>query len=202
MGDPVKIITFGGAKFDANQVASQSTVQKDGKTYYVINFKSGASVQYPAQAKNNNATIDVGIGESEAYVGHYSDSDTMAYRYDHMGEGRYKDLTGGEGALYQKADKYTISRFWGLEFSGTQKPDDVNLRGCTKCTVNVSGGNSMAGDQVTLSNSSKFKSRDNEIIMDDKDTTRHMRNDGIIEGASTVKGAGTYHEGDSRDKLK
>lgn len=199
---PVKIITIGGAKFDANQVASQSTTKKNGKTYYVVSFKSGATVQYPQQAQKNNAAIDIGIGESGSYVGNYSDSPTMAYRYDHMGEGRYKDLEGGEGAIYQKADKYTISRFWGLEFSGTQKPDDVNLNGCTRCTVNINGGNSMSGDKVTLSNSSNFKSRDNEVVMDKNDEVRHLRDDGIIDGDSDVRGAGTYHEGDSRDKLK
>ena len=197
---PVKIITIGGAKFDANQVASQSTIQKNGKTYFVVNFKSGAKVQYPQQAAKNNAAIDIGIGESESYVGNYSDSPTMAYRYDHMGEGRYKDLTGGEGALYQQADKYTISRFWGLEFSGTQKPDDVNLKGCSSCTVNISGGNSMSGDRVTLSKSSNFISQNNEVRMDANDQVRHLSDDGII--SSEVSGAGIYHEGDSRDKLR
>lgn len=31
IAEPVKIITFGGAKFDANQVASQSTTEKTVK---------------------------------------------------------------------------------------------------------------------------------------------------------------------------
>lgn len=200
MSEPVKIITFGGAKFDANQVASQSTTKKNGETYYVVNFKSGAKVQYPAQAEKNDARIDVGRGEGQNYVGCYDDNKQINHIYDNIGKPGYENFGGGEGVLTQKADQYTISQFWGLEFSGSKNPDDVNLRGCTKCTVNVSGGNSYARDEVTLERSPKFVSQHNEVIMDAKDITNEADNRGII--INQVQGSGIYHEGDNRDKLK
>lgn len=200
MAEPVKIITFGGAKFDANQVASQSTTEKNGKTYYVVNFKSGAKVQYPAQAERNEARIDIGRGEAENYVGYYDDSKQMARIFDNLGKPGYENFTGGEGVVMEKADQYTISQFWGLEFSGSQKPDDVNLRGCTRCTVNVSGGNSYAHDEVILERSPKFVSQHNEVIMDAKDITNEADNRGRI--INQVQGSGIHHEGDNRDKLK
>lgn len=194
MGEPVKIITFGGAKFDSNQVASQSTVKKNGTTYYVVNFKTGAKIQYPAQEDKNNAAIDIGRGESSTYVGYYDDNLKNSIIYDNMGKPGYENFTGGEGALYQVADKYTISRFWGAEFTGTAKPDDVDLKGCTRCTVNISGGNSYARDKVSMEEDEKFVSQKNEVIMDAKDE--------VYTQYDKIEGAGTYHEGDSRDKLK
>lgn len=204
MTEPVKIITFGGAKFDANQVASKTTVNKGGKTYYVVNFKTGAKVQYPAQAQKNEARIDVGRGEAENYVGHCSDSKQISRMYDNMIEHKpgYENFTGGEGCVNEKADQYTISQFWGLEFTGSRKPDNVHLNGCTSCTVNLSGGNSYAGDRVGLRDSSRFVSQNNEVIMDDKDVTKKFERDSSLLIVDVVKGAGTHHEGDSRDKLQ
>lgn len=194
MGEPVKIITFGGAKFNANEVASKNTVQKDGKTYYVVNFKTGAKIQYPAQAAKNNAAIDVGRGESSAFMGSAYDSPKMEKIYDNLGNPGYENYTGGEGIVHQIADKYTISRFWGAEFTGSAKPDDIDLKGCTSCTVNISGGNSFSRDKVSMEADKKFVSQNNEVIMDAKDSvdTKYDR----------IQGAGIYHEGDSRDKLR
>lgn len=201
MAEPVKIITFGGAKFDQNQVASTTTVNKNGKTYYVVNFKTGAKVQYPAQAKTNNARIDVGPGESANHVGYCDDSKKMEQMYDNIIEGKpgYENFTGGEGVVMQVADKYTISQFWGLEFTGSKKPDDINLRGCTRCTIDVNGGNSLANDKVSLEKSEKFVSKHNEIRMDAKDKIIEVDKDTIT---NRVTGAGIHHEGDNREQLR
>ena len=39
MTDPVKIITFGGVKVDANSITSTKTVKENGATRFVISFK-------------------------------------------------------------------------------------------------------------------------------------------------------------------
>lgn len=201
MTEPVKIMTFGGAKFDKNQVESSNTVKKNGRTYYVVNFKTGAQVQYPAQAKDNNASIDIGRGEAANTVGSVSEGAGMAQLYDKVNKGKsgYKDLKTGEGIITQKADKYIISQFWGLEFTGSKKPDNVILKGCTSCKVDTRGGNSLARDEVTLERSGKFVSQHNEVIMDAKDRTDEVN--GITITNSSM-GAGIHHEGDNRDKLK
>lgn len=201
MSEPVKIITFGGAKLNQNEVASKTTENKNGKTYYVVNFKTGATVKYPAQAKRNNAKIDVGRGEGENYVGNCSDSKKMERMYDNIIAGKpgYKNFTAGEGVVMQASDKYTISQFWGLEFTGSQKPDDINLKGCTRCKINVRGGNSLSNDQVNLEKTKKFASKNNEIIMDAKDEMNEIDN---ITITNRVTGAGIHHEGDSRDQLR
>lgn len=201
MTEPVKIVTFGGAKFDANQVASQSTTKKNGKTYYVVNFKSGAKVQYPTQPKKNEARIHVELGAGRTYAGYSGDSKEMAHIYDNMGKAGYTNFTGGEGVVQEKADKYTISQFWGLEFSGSKKADDVNLKGCTRCTVDIRGGNSASRDEVRLVDSPKYRSQNNEVIMDAKDYTAEIdaKNNWINRDA---QGEGIHHEGDSIDELK
>lgn len=124
----------------------------------------------------------------------------MTRIYDNLGKKGYENFCGGEGAIFEKADQYTISQFWGLEFSGSQKSDHVNLRGCTRCTVDVSGGNSYAYDAVALERSPKFVSQHNEVIMDAKDITHEIDNRGIA--INQAKGSGIHHEGDNRDKLK
>lgn len=204
MGDePVKIITFGGARFNANEVASKSTVQRDGKTYYVVNFKTGGKVEYPRQATKNNAAIDIGRGESVHYVGCISDGTVTEYMYNNIDKGKYSDLTAGEGVVGQKADRYTISRFFGLEFTGTQRPDNVTLNGCSNCTVDIAGGNSRSNDQVTIKPDAKFVSKDNEVKMDGKDDVYPLKvTNGELWGDDVVTGAGIYHEGDTRDKLR
>lgn len=154
---PVKIITVGGAKLNANDVASSRKETKNGKTNYVINFKDGATVRYPAQSVESNARINVS-----------SHGNSPAYR---------------------------ISAFCGLEFSGTQKPEDIDLYGCQNCTVDVKDTDTSCDTVYIYSNPPL--SGHNEVIMDETDET-YFREDGITHG---YNGPGTYHEGDDESDL-
>lgn len=56
---PVKIIKIGGVKVDANSITSTKTVNENGATRFVISFKDGSTVKYPAQAAKNNSAIEL-----------------------------------------------------------------------------------------------------------------------------------------------
>ncbi len=201
MTEPVKIITFGGAKFDENQVSHKSTYKKGNETRYLVIFKGGASVEYPNQAAKNNSKIDIGRDESYLWVGKKTDSKENKELFNNKGKLGYEDIsTDKTGTIWQKGDKFTISQFCGLEFHGSDwQPDDVVLEGCTKCTVDVSGGNSHSMDRVKLKDTSKFASQKNEVKIDNKDL---ISDNNAPAGKGIIEGAGVYREGDSKDKLK
>lgn len=61
MGDqtirPQNQITFGGVKTNQNDIASKRVVKENGATRFVIDFKNGTTVKYPAQAAKNHSEI-------------------------------------------------------------------------------------------------------------------------------------------------
>jgi len=57
---PQNQITFGGVNTNQNEIASKKVVNENGTTRYVINFKNGTTVKYPAQAAKNNSVISEG----------------------------------------------------------------------------------------------------------------------------------------------
>lgn len=61
MADPMNIQTFGRAKVNMNDVKSTEVVKdsKTGKQTFLINFKNGTKVQYPAQATKNLSAIRI-----------------------------------------------------------------------------------------------------------------------------------------------
>ena len=199
MTEPVNIMTFGNAKMDANRVASKRTVQQNGETYYVVNFKNGAQIKYPKQDPGNNSRIDLGYGEAKAYASDYSpqyrnNKDRFNYLYNKAANCSYLDRE--EGVLVENADKYTITQFYGLEFTGTKKPEEVLLAGCTSCNVDVRGGNSYTNDSVIIRSTNAFKSQKNKVKVD--------ANDDINDNdARTIwRTAGTHYEGESRGMLR
>ncbi len=55
--NPQNQINFGGVRVNQNEIASKKVVKENGATRYIINFKNGTTIKYPAQKKTNNTTI-------------------------------------------------------------------------------------------------------------------------------------------------
>ncbi len=149
----VNIITFGGAKVDANKVKTKGVVvdKTTGKKMYEITFTTGAKVKYPNQAAGNNSAINI--------------------------------LTPDESLA--DADHIEINRFYGLEFTGTDRKEDISLNGSKNCTINVQDKNKLKkyehndtigknDDSVNIAKSKYknkyYKSSENSVVMDNFDT--------------------------------
>lgn len=55
--NPQNQINFGGVRVNQNEIASKKVVKENGATRYIINFKNGTTIKYPAQAKKNEAKV-------------------------------------------------------------------------------------------------------------------------------------------------
>lgn len=178
MTERMSMITFGNAKLNSSDIRSKKTVEQNGETYYVVNFKNGAQVKYPKQSPDNNACIFV--SEDQMFA-HYSspryenNPSKFNYLYNNIASTNEnaplvrQDLIDGP-AISESSNRYKISQFYGLEFTGTEKPDEIDLMGCTSCTVDVRGGNSSyTQDTVTIYSTTKFKSHKNSVKNDGAD---------------------------------
>ena len=114
--------------------------------------------------------------------------------YDDLDNPAYKDFIAGEGVMLELGDKYLITQFFGLEFTGSNRPEDVHLRGCRDCTVDLQGGNSYSCDSATIEKTT-FKTENNEVILDAKDRVKGTEFDDIV-------GPGIYHEGHDKSQLE
>lgn len=165
MAEPVNIISFGNAKFDENLIRDKEVVKENGATRYVVSFTNGATVKYPEQNIKNNARIDI-----NSYIPFFN------------------KLHGRRAEEHE----YTISDFYGLEFTGSTEVDKVKVSGCTACTIDIYG--EMDADEVTIQANKEHISQKNKVIMDHKDE--------VTDNTGTYEGYGIHFEGDSRDKLK
>lgn len=55
--NPQNQINFGGVQVNQNEIASKKVVKENGATRYIINFKNGTTIKYPAQKKTNESRI-------------------------------------------------------------------------------------------------------------------------------------------------
>ena len=55
--NPQNHINFGGVRVNQNEIASKKVVKENGATRFIINFKNGTTIKYPAQAKKNEASV-------------------------------------------------------------------------------------------------------------------------------------------------
>ncbi len=55
--DLVQKINIGGVEFNSNAIKSSKEVENNGKKSFIVSFKNGTTIEYPQQAKKNDAKV-------------------------------------------------------------------------------------------------------------------------------------------------